>query len=509
MKRFKFHQNLQVPPLSWCAKVAAGVDTIPVEHGAWVELGGDFFVEGGWASVFGDKSLHRTGLMLGSGGEIVDERVIFTPTTHTMERLYSLELAGTTFVSNSLVYLLQATGSRLNPRNWDYEFELMSFLRGFSRAVKHITLREGRAIRLHYHYPFVVDGGAVVATMSVPEPPPFDSYRSYVDYLLDTLTRLQRNARADRRRAPFETILTTISSGYDSPACAVLAKQLGCCRSVTFADARTEFAPQIQQSDDSGEHLAAHLGIGVEGFSRLDYLQRTDFPEALFLATGNGGDDVVMSVLGSRLRRSLLFTGFLGDTLWDVSGGSPVLSRDYRFLFPAGGSLQEFRLHTGFIHVPVPLLTFTRHPEIRGISLSDEMSSWRIGGAYDRPIPRRLLEESGVPRAAFGQEKRAITQPFWLQESSAGCMGTTSLQDYRAFVQRVSQGNLRKRVEFEARWRLRRRIYRLRRRVAKRIDPYFSPPCWSAALTDPLRFHWAVDKLSSSYCSSRFAGSHG
>ena len=30
-----------------------------------------------------------------------------------------------------------------------------------------------------------------------------------------------------------------------------------------------------------------------------------------------------------------------------------------------------------------------------------------IGGSYDRPIARRILEERGVPRAAFGQEKKA------------------------------------------------------------------------------------------------------
>ena len=34
------------------------------------------------------------------------------------------------------------------------------------------------------------------------------------------------------------------------------------------------------------------------------------------------------------------------------------------------------------------------------------MASWRLGGAYDRPICRRVLEEAGVPRRAVGQGKR-------------------------------------------------------------------------------------------------------
>ena len=35
------------------------------------------------------------------------------------------------------------------------------------------------------------------------------------------------------------------------------------------------------------------------------------------------------------------------------------------------------------------------------------MKPWVLGTDYDRPIPRRILEERGVPRAAFGQVKRA------------------------------------------------------------------------------------------------------
>jgi hypothetical protein len=35
------------------------------------------------------------------------------------------------------------------------------------------------------------------------------------------------------------------------------------------------------------------------------------------------------------------------------------------------------------------------------------MRPWSIGGTYDRPIARRLGEEAGVPRDAFGQTKFA------------------------------------------------------------------------------------------------------
>jgi hypothetical protein len=33
------------------------------------------------------------------------------------------------------------------------------------------------------------------------------------------------------------------------------------------------------------------------------------------------------------------------------------------------------------------------------------MAPWRLRNGYDRPIPRRIAEEAGVPRPAFGQSK--------------------------------------------------------------------------------------------------------
>lgn len=173
--------------------------------------------------------------------------------------------------------------------------------------------------------------------------------------------------------------------------------------------------------------------------------------------------------------------------------------------FPSGSCLQEFRLRESFIHLCVPLLTFTRHDDLERISNSDEMKPWRIGGSYDRPIPRRMAEDAGVPRQAFGMEKRAITQPFWLQRANADTMSPASLEDFNAFVSRTAShlplGMLQVKAEGLAR--------RLRHVVRKRLpgwesDPYSSDAYLEAlANPEPLRFHWAMSKLSDAYRESR------
>ena len=68
--------------------------------------------------------------------------------------------------------------------------------------------------------------------------------------------------------------------------------------------------------------------------------------------------------------------------------------------------IAEWRLIAGVFHVVVPFWGLRHVNEVREISRSNEMQPWSVGGAYDRPIARRLVEESGVPRGAFAVLKK-------------------------------------------------------------------------------------------------------
>ena len=505
MRGFDFHCNPALPRLAWCAKVARGADTVVVEHGPWVETGTSFFAEGVWNGPFDEPHRGDAEIVLGSGGTLAAEGVAFTPTTHTMERLYSLERDSAVLVSNSLPFLLEAADAKLDLQNWSYERHLMTFLRGYARATKRLVLAGGTTVSLHYHDTLLIDRELRQGWRRAPAPPSFRSYGDYLEYLSSALEVLHRNATSPQRKAAYSPI-ATISSGYDSPACAVLAKRLGCRRAVTFTEARESFNDRpLKTTDDSGEHIARILGLDVAKFSRDAYLASDDYPEALFIATGGGGDDVVLSALRGTLERTMLFTGMLGDTVWSTdSPQSPALSEQYRFTYPAGGSLQEFRLRTGFIHVPVPLLTFTRHGDLQRISRSVEMRPWRVGGNYDRPIPRRLVEEAGVPRRAYAREKRAITQPFWLQKSDSSCMSARSLRDFEDFRLRVMAEYPLGKLRMQAKERWQRAAGQWRMRAARWArDPYHSDAYLGAAMADPLRFHWAVEKVSAAYRGCR------
>ena len=97
----------------------------------------------------------------------------------------------------------------------------------------------------------------------------------------------------------------------------------------------------------------------------------------------------------------------------------------------SGLSLTEYRLWAGFIHCPVPYFGARQAPDINAITRSDEMVPWDVGGNYNRPIPRRIAEEAGIPRAAFGIRKRGTS--VWLAERAI-FRSSPSLNDYWAWL---------------------------------------------------------------------------
>jgi len=141
---------------------------------------------------------------------------------------------------------------------------------------------------------------------------------------------------------------------------------------------------------------------------RDNWRQRTDLPDAEIAAAGVTFMDVVMLALEAELPERLLLVGHSGDNVWgkgnfrlydgDIVQSAGTIS---------GRGLAEYRLRVGFVMVPIAFVGHTAHRSLYRISNSNEMVPWSVGGSYDRPIARRIAEEAGVPREAFGVRKYA------------------------------------------------------------------------------------------------------
>ena len=193
-----------------------------------------------------------------------------------------------------------------------------------------------------------------------------------------------------------------MSAGYDSAAAAALAQKAGGTTVIALKEART-LTGVSAGPDDSGAPIARHLGLPVVEFPTVAYRQAPLTTFAEFAAAGDAGD-VQFSAMEGHLAGTLFTGGFQGDHMWTRNterSDDDVVRGD-----PAGSSLGEFRLRLGFIIV-APAFFAARNLAVRRIGNAPEMAPWTLGTAYDRPIPRRILEVAGVPRTAFGQRKRA------------------------------------------------------------------------------------------------------
>jgi hypothetical protein len=521
---FKYRPNASLPRLAWCARVPRGGGDVIVEHGEWVECRSSFFVEGAWNGRFEDGRVGETELLLGSGGRLDAVDVVFAPTTHTMERLHSVRIADALYLSNSFCYLLSVIDDRPDVRYRWYEDDFGTYQDGYLEARAPVPTAGGRSIQLHYHNMLRVDAALSITTEAPPEPTGFHDYDGYRTSVTELLRHVVENAQAAQRHVRYE-LLSTISTGYDSPACSVIARAVGCRRAATFRDARREYNPWIVNSvDDSGAAIAKYLGLEVIERSREDYKRCGEFPEAEFLATGNGGDEVIFKPLEDELTGAIFITGFAGNAMWDITGTDPEQARVYKLPKLRGGNMTELRLRVGFVHAPLPIFTIARVAELQAVSASPEMAPWRIGGNYDRPVARRLVESEGVPRDIYAQEKKAVSQPLWFAPAIEEQLIPSSLADLRGFVRNAKKElpwgetmrSLQARQTLAAR-RLPNRWKKWGRKLARKSGiAAFDVHAQSllrlrlqVSRTNGLKFHWAVARTLNRYRATEIGiGAH-
>lgn len=400
-----------LPQLAWLCRIAEGKYVFTVGPG--VETSTSQIFEGAWIGEFLEPSVDQSHFVYGSGATLKNQ-IIFVPPKHALEALFVLHdrLDRSTYVSNSLNFAL--SGARIS-----VEQPFFQVLSANLNASTNIATAAGidlydplvcedarfRLDRLMY-YNFMADGDGNIRIIPTSPSHAFANYAEYRDFLVSQLRGIFQNAGDTRRTFPLKPI-TTISKGYDSPAVAALAQEAGCEKALTLN-------VTVLGMNDSGAEVARALGMDVSSYHHVigDVIPnlRFDFEGDLkqkaleFIATVGIGDDITFLPFEPELRGRVFLTGGYGDAVWDkASTLRPGLPQSIMF----AKSITEFRLRVGFAFVPVACFGARFPHSIKAISNSAEMEPFSIGGGYDRPIPRRIAEEAGVPRKAFGIAKNA------------------------------------------------------------------------------------------------------
>lgn len=398
----KFIETESIAPLAWCAKIDKETLAVELIHGSKVETRNEGFVEGAWDGEFTSFQFDLADFLMGSGGKHVtregEEQLLFATPSHTLERLYAVRVERNLYVSNSLSFILVQSETHLDGHYSRYEEDLNTILNGLQSVKKWIPLVGNKRLQLFYHCNFLVDRQLEMTVQSKREMQPFSNFKDYEDRLLTALKRLKDNASVPERRANYG-LVTTISKGYDSAACAALAKEIGCETAVTF-DRPEKYAT------DSGEEVARQLNYPqiIQKDANM-YLENKELLESEFVSSGDLGTGIVYAAFEEEFKGNLVFIGHRGDCVWDKNALD--VNNDLRFndFVFAGTSQVENRLKADYILVPIPYYGAVQWSSLYQISQSPEMDPYSVGGGYDRPIPRRIVESRGVNREEFGFKK--------------------------------------------------------------------------------------------------------
>ena len=288
---------------------------------------------------------------------------------------------------------------KLDSNYLSYEIDFNSILKGINEYTQNLPLDEENSVQLHYYCNMYINNNFELVESSKKKMSSFNNYQDYELSLIESLKKIKLNAQSSDRKQRYG-LITTISKGYDAAACAAIAKEIGCNSVVSF-DSPEAYAK------DCGEDIAKKLGYENIFTKNADnYLNNRNLVESEFLSSGELGTGIVFTAFEQEFKGNIVFMGDRGDKIWDKN--SSDVNNEFRFVNEifSGTSMIEDRLRVGYILMPMPLYGASQWPSINSISNSLDMEDYSIGGNYDRPIPRRILESRGVGREMFGIEKK-------------------------------------------------------------------------------------------------------
>jgi hypothetical protein len=502
--KIDYHQ-IDIPVLSWAAILERKSEVVKILHGAWLETSEGSFVEGVWDGDFTKGEFENATALMGFGGKIKKDKALFCCPCHPLERLNLYRAADRIVLSPSLAFLLKLTGLTLDHRYAHYYWDFITFVRKMENHLGMLPTQGVETINVIHCRDIEIDRDLDVRIKMKNNPPEFKDYESYRMYLTECLRKMRDNSISPARRRTYDMI-STISMGYDSPACAAIAAEIGCKSTVTHKVSIEDREQYHLTGDDAGHVIAEALGMRAEIRDPKEYLMYDGMPEAEFTATGYDDEALVMSSFEGDFRQKMVVTGMHGENVWNRVSKTPVEKNIYK-LDGCGCSLSEFRYRVGFIHVPLPFCGSIRLPSINRISNSAEMAPWSLWNGYDRPIPRRIVEEKGVERKLFGQEKLFLL-PVYLGSDKVQLKKKMTGKSYESFVKYYNEHrksyrlgvllNLFGFIAFKAYMRI---LYAVtgKKNMIKKVGCPIPEKYRISPLIRPFLFHWGISIVQKRY----------
>ena len=391
----RYKQVSDLPGLAWCLRVHNNI--AEVLHGPLVETQDSFFTDGVWAGDFDETNLDQH-FLCGTGAVLREDTLHVASASSPMDRVFTTRISGELFASNSLPFFLAMTDDTLDDTRMSYRSLFVGTTVGLRIAPRTFTTSKGRTVRVLLDEVASINGRGEVRIELRPLERDFSGFADYRSHLAASVKDLVENGSDPDRKTRYQPLLA-LSTGYDSIAVGVLLREAGGQESVTMM----RYASDTGEPEDYPGTIADRLGFRLHGLERDTWRERTDLPDAEVAAAAAHFIDIPTLALEDHLPGKMLFVGHSGDNVWTRDN-----FRHYRDVVrgdTSGQGLAEYRLRVGFVVCPVPYIGHTAHPSLYRLANSPEMAPWSVGGHYDRPIPRRIIEEAGIERGTFATRK--------------------------------------------------------------------------------------------------------
>lgn len=421
--RVRIRRDESLPKLGWYAVIDRLAGTVEVECGRFVEVDPapdpQWVVAGLWDGDFAGGAFHQSEHVFGSGLRVDGDDVVVVPAHSTVDRCVYARDGHVWHASNSLVLLLGRLGARLDPerdhRLWGESMCLgvHNYLRQFSVVHPRLTVMSQLIFEALHLGP-----GGEASFRFHDRPHRFRDFADYVARFSGALTRLWANA-TDRRRARPMRAVGSASRGYDSGAVLAITRPIvgGPMLSWTAQRSNTRVPALVQRlmradlSDDDGSEIARALGA-TPRLLDLDFTRLPAELEAWCWATAQISPELAFHSLLAEADThdvpTVFFAGHAGDGVWELGLSELMQSGQLIRGAQSGYALIEARARYGVVECSAPYLFGRSVASTHAVSGAPEMAPWQLRNGYDRPIPRRILEERGVPREAFGWAKKAV-----------------------------------------------------------------------------------------------------
>lgn len=400
-----------LPRLAWIGAIKKTSLSVTLFHGAEVELADNFIVEGVWEGDFKRGEFHLAEHFFGSGLSVQEDGIWLVPSTGLVDRIFFCKDDESFFASNSLVCLLAYLDAELDASH-NYKKQSDNILAGVDSYDRSFPILhpEIKTLEQIFYTPLkLTKEGAEYQPKDISSP--FESYADYYYSLRKNLKAIRANSKSPERKKSL-LAYTTISRGYDSTAVTTLVHDLDIRKAFTSYKSSSGFASWMSPGAaiDDGTDIAKTLGLEV---SYLDYTSKEiGEDETKFICPTPAEPEIIFykayRELAKNTRPSIMFTGYHGDKLWNRTLDPKSLNRAIVRGDTSGVNLGEARLDAAFINVPIPFMFAREISSIHTLSNSKEMRPWCVGGYYDRPVPRRIAEDKGISREAFGSRKKTV-----------------------------------------------------------------------------------------------------